>query len=91
MNISPELKAHHCHITKQLTATKHIADMNEVAKRVLEVLDQCDALMRYIFRQFPKNRSVTREHGHFVDELLIDTPLAADVIGELWVLEHDVR
>jgi hypothetical protein len=103
MNLSPELKTRLRHFTKQLTAAKHklrrvwdlaiqsnIADMDEATKRVMEALDQCDASMRHIFRQFPNNRFVTRQYARFADELLADAPLAADMIEKSRMLQRDV-
>jgi class 3 adenylate cyclase len=103
-NLAPELKVRLKQFTKVLTSTKHklrrvwdlaiqsnIMDMDEATKRALEAIDQCDASMRHITRQFPNNRFVTRQYARFADELLADHALAAEMIEKSRLLQRDIQ
>ncbi|OHS97131.1 Adenylate and Guanylate cyclase catalytic domain containing protein [Tritrichomonas foetus] len=84
-NLSPDLKNKLNSVTKHLSSTKHklrhvwdlaiqgnISDMEAATKRAIREIEQSDAELLHILRQFPNNRFVTRQYARFCRELKAD-------------------
>ncbi|OHT09916.1 Adenylate and Guanylate cyclase catalytic domain containing protein [Tritrichomonas foetus] len=102
-NLSTDLKTKLNSVSKHVTSTKHklrhvwdlaiqvnINDMEGATKRAISEIEQSDAEIMHIYRQFPNNRFVTRQYARFCRELKADHALYLDMLEKTRMLQRGI-
>jgi class 3 adenylate cyclase len=103
-NLSPGLNARLKVLAKSLASAKHklrrvwdlgirgnIVDMDEATKKACDAIEQCDASMRHIGREFPNNMFVSRQYARFALDLLANHQLAVELSEKTRLLQHGLK
>ena len=102
-NLSPDLKNKLNSINKHLTSTKHklrhvwdlaiqgdISGMESATKKAIKEIEQSDAEIMHILRQFPNNRFVTRQYARFCKELKANNVQYMEMIDKTRQLQRGI-
>ncbi|OHT04086.1 Adenylate and Guanylate cyclase catalytic domain containing protein [Tritrichomonas foetus] len=102
-NLSQDLKTKINTASKHISSTKqklrrvwdlaiqgNISDIESATKRAIDEIEQSEAELMHIYRQFPNNRFVTRTYARFSRELKADHATYIDMLEKTRMLQRGI-